>query len=114
MEQIIIGNYKDIEEKRARIVQVNGVEISVFKLSSGEIRAIENRCPHKGGKLSEGIVSGHHVFCPLHDWKIDMNDGVVQAPDEGCIATYQVTVAENGDLQLDPNPVLSDTSCEAS
>ncbi|GIQ68791.1 nitrite reductase (NAD(P)H) small subunit [Xylanibacillus composti] len=114
MNQVAIGNYSDIEEKRSRIVQINGIEISVFKLSSGEIRAIENRCPHKGGKLSEGIVSGHYVFCPLHDWKIDMNDGVVQAPDEGCVATYQVTVTENGELLLDLESATSDQSCEAS
>ncbi|MFC0472346.1 Rieske 2Fe-2S domain-containing protein, partial [Halalkalibacter kiskunsagensis] len=53
-----------------------------------------NSCPHKQGPLSEGIVSGEHVFCPLHDWKINMKDGKVQAPDVGCVKKYNVEVEE--------------------
>lgn len=101
MQRIMIGYATDIQERRARVVQVQDVEIAVFKLSDGGFRAIENRCPHKNGKLSEGIVCDHHVFCPLHDWKINLNDGVVQAPDEGCVQPYRVELNEaTGQLTL--------------
>ncbi|GIP23218.1 nitrite reductase small subunit NirD [Paenibacillus sp. J22TS3] len=101
MKRIRIGNIAEIAEKRARVVRIGALEIAVFKLSDGGVKAIENRCPHKAGKLSEGIVCDHHVFCPLHDWKIDLNDGLVQAPDEGCVASFAVEVEEkSGELWL--------------
>ncbi|MDQ0191734.1 nitrite reductase small subunit NirD [Paenibacillus wynnii] len=91
----------DIESKRSRVIFIEDVEIALFKLSNGEIKAIENKCPHKGGKLSEGIVCDHHVFCPLHDWKIDLKDGQVQDPDEGCVVSLRVEAnPESGDLIL--------------
>lgn len=100
-QQWIVANVDDIVERRSRTVMVGETEIALFKLSTGEIKAIENRCPHKGGKLSEGIVCDHHVFCPLHDWKIDMNDGKVQEPDDGYVVTYQVEVdAQTGDIRI--------------
>lgn len=95
MERIIVAHQTEITERRSRVVHVNGVEIAIFKLSGGGLRAIENLCPHKNGKLSEGIVCDHHVFCPLHDWKIDLNDGQVQAPDEGCVKAYMIEIDEH-------------------
>ncbi len=62
MERIMVARVSDIPALRSRTVKVAGTEIAVFKLSSGELHAIENRCPHKNGKLSEGIVCDHHVF----------------------------------------------------
>ncbi|MFC0215720.1 nitrite reductase small subunit NirD [Paenibacillus chartarius] len=100
MKRIVVGKHSDITEKRSRVVNVDGIEIALFKLSGGEIKAIENKCPHKGGKLSEGIVCSHHVFCPLHDWKISLENGVVQAPDEGCVNTFRVEIGADGDLIL--------------
>ena len=101
MKRWVVANVSDIIERRSRTVVVDGVEVALFKLSTGEIKAIENRCPHKGGKLSEGIVCDHHVFCPLHDWKIDMNDGMVQEPDDGCVVTYHVEIdVQSGDITL--------------
>ncbi|WP_079912886.1 nitrite reductase small subunit NirD [Paenibacillus sp. 32352] len=94
MKRIVVANESDIMERRARVIHVDGVEIAIFKLSDGGFRAIENSCPHKNGKLSEGIVCDHHVFCPLHDWKIDLNDGIVQAPDEGCVTAYRIEIDE--------------------
>ncbi|WP_281883645.1 nitrite reductase small subunit NirD [Paenibacillus sp. YYML68] len=105
MNRIIVGHMSDIMEKRSRVVVAGGKEIAIFKLSTGELKAIENKCPHKGGKLSEGILCDHHVFCPLHDWKIDVNDGLVQAPDEGCVETFRIEVEEGGLLALYLNEV---------
>ncbi|MEW9699715.1 nitrite reductase small subunit NirD [Paenibacillus sp. SI8] len=101
MKRVHVGNISEIAEKRSRVVRIGSLEIAIFKLSGGEIKAIENRCPHKAGKLSEGIVCDHHVFCPLHDWKINLQDGNVEAPDEGCVTSFQVEIDDaNGDLYL--------------
>ncbi|SEN69618.1 nitrite reductase small subunit NirD [Lihuaxuella thermophila] len=92
MYRIKVAVITELQEKIGKTVEVDGQEIALFRLSDGKIRAVENRCPHKGGTLSEGIVSGEYVFCPLHDWKICLNDGLVQAPDTGCVKTYEVMV----------------------
>lgn len=71
---------------------------SVFLLDDGEIRAVSNLCPHQQGPLSDGTVSGHHVFCSLHERKISLEDGKVQPPDaDGCVETYKTEV-ENGEV----------------
>ena len=70
-------------------------EIALFLLSDGSLRAVLNRCPHKGGSLAEGIVSKDFVFCTQHDWKICLSDGQAQAPDSGCVQTFTVR-AEGG------------------
>lgn len=91
-KSIFVGNIRDIQPLSSRIVCLDQMEIALFRLSTGEIKAVENACPHKKGKLSEGMVCGHHVFCPLHDWKIDLHSGSVQAPDEGEVPVFQVEV----------------------
>lgn len=73
-------------------VKVADEEVALFKKGDDTVLAIQNSCPHKGGPLSEGIVSGDHVFCPLHDWKINMKDGQVQAPDHGCVKRFDVEI----------------------
>ncbi|MCG7419687.1 nitrite reductase [Macrococcus epidermidis] len=99
MEKIKLFNVSELEPQIGKKVFVKDEEIGIFLLESGEIKAIGNRCPHKNGPLTEGTVSEHYVFCPLHDRKIDLNDGQVQAPDEadGCVSTYKVEV-DNGEL----------------
>jgi len=95
LSKILIGNYSELPEQLGKTVVVGDKEIAVFKLANGNIKAIENHCPHKGGVLAEGMVSGEHVFCPMHNWKISVDDGQVQAPDEGCVETYQVEVEDD-------------------
>jgi nitrite reductase (NADH) small subunit len=91
-KQVEVAALADLQVGIGKRVNVAGVEIALFKQKSGKVSAMENSCPHKGGPLSEGIVSGEHVFCPLHDWKICMTDGKVQAPDVGCVKKYEVEV----------------------
>jgi nitrite reductase (NADH) small subunit len=101
MKHWVVANISDITERRSRTVMIGDTEVAIFKLSTGEIKAIENKCPHKGGKLSEGIVCDHHVFCPLHDWKVNLNDGIIQQPDEGCVISFGVEVdSRTGDITL--------------
>ncbi|MFC4075904.1 nitrite reductase small subunit NirD [Salinithrix halophila] len=92
VKKVSIGHMKDFPVQAGKKVHVNGVEIAVFRLLNGDIRAVENRCPHRGGPLSEGMVSGDFVFCPLHEYKVDLCDGQVQEPDAGCVRTYPVEV----------------------
>ncbi len=88
---IYVGNLQDISSPSGRLFRnQNGKEIGVFHLSDGRVLAVDNHCPHRKGPLTEGIVSGQHVFCPLHDWKIDLVSGEAQAPDSGCVKTFPV------------------------
>jgi nitrite reductase (NADH) small subunit len=89
----LVAKYSDLQVKAGYSVKVDDNEIALFKVSNGKVFAIENRSPHpKGGVLTEGLVSGEFVFCPVYDWKISLVDGKVQAPDEGQVKTYQVEV----------------------
>ena len=90
--QIKIGMLHEFQEDVGKLVEVQGHLIAVFRLAGLNFKAVENHCPHKGGPLVEGIVSGEYVFCPLHDWKINLKDGRVQTPDHGCVKTYEVTI----------------------
>lgn len=101
MTKMLIGNLNDIDIKGSRKLRVGNTEIALFRLSSGEVLAVENKCPHKGGVLSEGMVCGSKVHCPLHDWRIDLHSGDVQAPDTGHVTTYGVEVDHtSGSLYL--------------
>lgn len=95
IHHVWIGNLTELPQKLGKTVMIGDKELAVFKLENGEIRAIENRCPHKGGVLAEGIISGEYVFCPMHDWKISVKNGKVQAPDVGCVQTYPVEIQED-------------------
>ncbi len=78
--------------RSGKALQVGGQQIALFRLGSGEVRALENRSPRRGGPLAEGMVAGEYVFCPLYDWKISLTDGRVQAPDTGRVRTYPTEV----------------------
>ncbi|KIL49335.1 nitrite reductase small subunit NirD [Jeotgalibacillus soli] len=90
--RLLIGSVHNLPERLGKTVRIGEKEVAVFRLSSGRFRAVENRCPHKGGVFSEGMVSGEFVFCPMYDWKICLDDGNVQAPDKGCVKTYKTEV----------------------
>ena len=83
-----------------RVTRAQGLEVAVFRTATDEVFALLDRCPHKGGPLSQGIVFGKSVACPLHNWTIGLCDGQAQAPDEGCTPRFQVKV-ENGEVYLD-------------
>lgn len=87
---IEVGNLDDIPRLGARVVRTEEGDIAVFRTAKDEIFALRDKCPHKGGPLSQGIVSGNRVACPLHDWKIHLDNGEAVAPDEGCAATYPI------------------------
>ncbi|MDO7907766.1 nitrite reductase small subunit NirD [Paenibacillus sp. JX-17] len=99
--KVLVGEVADVDRKGSRTIRVDELEIALFRLSDGQILAVENKCPHKGGLLSEGMVCGTKVHCPLHDWRIDLVSGRVQDPDTGCVRTFPVAIdAERGLIYL--------------
>ena len=82
-----------------RVRRAQGHEVSVFRNAENKVFALLDRCPHKGGPLSQGIVYGETVACPLHNWQIDLSDGCAQAPDVGCAQRFAVRI-ENGEVAL--------------
>jgi nitrite reductase (NADH) small subunit len=97
---IDIGALADIPPQGARVVRTTLGCVAVFRSAQDEIFALDDRCPHKGGPLSEGIVHGTSVTCPLHNWVFDMATGQAQGADEGSVATYAVRV-ETGRILID-------------
>ncbi len=96
----VICKVEDIPVLGARRVQrAQGCEVAVFRNAEDQVFALLDRCPHKGGPLSQGIVYGTTVACPLHNWQIGLEDGCAQAPDEGCAQRFAVQVA-NGEVSL--------------
>ena len=89
-----IGRIEQIPVRGARCVNTPAGKIAVFRTAENQVYAIENRCPHKGGPLSEGIVHGAAVTCPLHNWVIDLATGEAQGADEGQVRTFAVEVVE--------------------
>jgi nitrite reductase (NADH) small subunit len=91
---IKIAPLSEFPQLGARVVRHDGMDIAVFRNAGDGVFATNDKCPHKGGPLSQGIVSGNTVTCPLHGMNICFEDGKVQAPDEGCVGTYPVKVEE--------------------
>jgi nitrite reductase (NADH) small subunit len=83
-----------------RVARANGPEVAVFRAADDTIFALLDRCPHKGGPLSQGIVFGHQVACPLHNWTIQLADGQARAPDSGCTTPFTTRVID-GAIYLD-------------
>lgn len=94
------GGIDAIPVRGARVLHLDGQRIAVFRTSDGKIFALRDACPHRGGPLSQGIVHGGCVTCPLHDWVIDLATGKATGPDEGSTRTYQVRL-EQGRILLD-------------
>lgn len=94
-----IGAIDDIPLRGARCVATPQGRIGVFRTAGDTIYAIEDHCPHRGGPLSEGIVHGASVTCPLHNWVFSLETGQAQGPDEGSVKTIPVKVV-NGRISL--------------
>jgi len=77
-----------------RVARAEGPAIAVFRTADDRVFALLDRCPHQGGPLSQGIVFGDRVACPLHNWTIALATGVVCQPDHGCTARFAVDVVD--------------------
>ncbi|WP_434989734.1 nitrite reductase small subunit NirD [Xanthomonas melonis] len=96
---------QDLPTLGARVLEVDGLPpIAIFRTASDQVFALRDRCPHKGGPLSQGIVAGDTVTCPLHGWAIGLQSGQACAPDVGCAPRYPVKV-ESGAVWIVLQPV---------
>lgn len=91
---IEIGAMDAIPKMGARVVRTAHGDIAVFRTRDDQVFALDDRCPHRGGPLSQGIVTGCQVICPLHDWCIGLADGEAMPPDEGHTGAYPVRITE--------------------
>ena len=102
-----IGKIAEIPVAGARVVVSPGCRIAVFRTADDQIYALEDRCPHRQGPLSQGIVHGAQVTCPLHNLVIDLASGEAQDADTIPVCTVPVRVGEGGDVFLDTGAILS-------
>jgi nitrite reductase (NADH) small subunit len=90
-----ICHLQDIPVLGARRVQRDqGLDVALFRNDADQVFALLDHCPHKGGPLSQGIVFGQQVACPLHNWTIGLSDGQAQEPDHGCTPVFAVKVID--------------------
>lgn len=99
MDWFEIGKIDDIPVRGARCVMTPQGRIGVFRTADDQVYAIEDHCPHRGGPLSQGIVHGASVTCPLHNWVISLETGQAQGADEGAVRTIPVRL-EGGRILL--------------
>lgn len=83
----------------SRVVAGPKGDIAIFRAADDQVFALDDRCPHKGGPLSQGLIYGKRVACPLHNWQIELESGEAVAPDQGCAHRHPVRV-ENGRVLL--------------
>lgn len=94
MPWIDICALEEIPRRGSRVVATSRGKIALFRTVEDELFALDNRCPHKDGPLSEGIVHGRHVTCPLHNWVIDLASGQATGADKGCVKSFPVRVEQ--------------------
>ncbi len=80
----------EIPRLGSRVVKSPQGDIAVFRTAADEVFALHDKCPHKGGALSQGMVAGKVVTCPMHSWKIQLESGEAVAPDKGCARSFSV------------------------
>ncbi len=91
---IDVGTPNEIPLRGARVVRTAFGDIALFRAADGAIFALEDRCPHRGGPLSQGIVHDRAVTCPLHNWVISLETGQVRGPDPGCVKTIATRIQD--------------------
>ena len=97
IEVVALG---DIPRLGSRVIKTDTMNIALFRNAGDQVFAMKDECPHKKGPLSQGIVHGTSVTCPLHNWKIDLASGEALGPDEGCTNVFPVKI-DNGMVYVD-------------
>ena len=87
---IAVAHLSDIPRRGARCIRNGGMTIALFRTVEDEVYAIEDKCPHRGGPLSQGIVHDGCVTCPLHNWVISLKTGKAQGVDDGGVRRFDV------------------------
>ncbi len=90
-----ICDQRDLDIKTSMKVDAGELTIALFHLTDGRFMAVEDRCPHKDGPLSDGIITGSTVTCPLHNWRINLINGEALPPDCGCVKTFKTKIKDD-------------------
>ena len=90
-----VATLEDIPPLGSRVINTEHGNIALSRTAADEVFALLDKCPHKGGQLSQGIVFGNKVACPMHNWHINLQDGNAVAPDVGCARNYPVKLEGN-------------------
>ena len=113
MNWLQVCSIHDIPRLGSRVIQSPAGNIAIFRNNDDEVFALNDRCPHKGGPLSQGIVFDRRVTCPLHNWVISLESGDATGPDEGCTQRYDIRVEDEmvyialpGDQDMQPEDCL--------
>src|SRR5579864_5462212 len=110
---IPITKAENIPSRQGRAVTIDGKDLAIFNVN-GRFLAVDNRCPHKGGPLSDGIVAGTTVVCPLHGWRFDLESGLAaRATAPACVTVFPTRV-EDGIIFVDLEAGLRRETEEAS
>jgi nitrite reductase (NADH) small subunit len=104
---IRVTTTESVPRREGRAVSLGGRDLAIFNLGD-RFLAVENRCPHRGGPLADGIVSGCAVVCPLHAWRVRLDSGQVERPGgAACVRTFATRV--DGDVVMVELPAAADT-----
>lgn len=106
---IDIAALQDIPKRGGRVVKTAQGCIAIFRTHDDRVYALDDACPHKKGPLSEGLVHGAAVTCPLHNWVIDLKTGEARGEDKGSVATHEIRI-ERGRVLLDASRLLARTA----
>ncbi len=101
---IRVSELEEIPRLGSRVVATKEGDIAVFRTSDDQVFALRDHCPHMGGPLSQGIVYGHRVACPLHNWSIELDSGEAVAPDAGCSHSYPASLEDGVVYIATPSP----------
>ena len=102
-----VGAIAEVPLRGARLVKTADGCIAIFRTSENEAYALDDKCPHKGGPLSQGIVHGKSVTCPLHNWVISLETGTAEGADSGKTPTYKLAVKDGRMLLELPTVVVA-------
>ena len=101
----VVGNLEDVPVAGARVVTAAGRRIALFRTGDNQVFALEDRCPHRGGPISQGIVHGNEVTCPLHNLVIDLSSGATRGGGHTPVCTVSVRVDDGGEVLLDTDDI---------
>ncbi len=122
MPFVSVARFDDLPDRRGVCVTAGRCEIALFRID-GEVYAVDNSCPHRGGPLSEGDVINTQVYCPMHAWGFDLRTGLSHTNLRAHVRTYPLQITDGrvevaleeadlipGDAYEDPESIDSEPS----
>jgi nitrite reductase (NADH) small subunit len=101
-----VAHISDVPDGRGLCVKIGALEIGLFRVGE-EIRAMENRCPHRDHSLSEGVLTGSVIVCPAHGWDFDVLTGFRPGDADGWPIPCFATRVDAGEVFVDPERAIN-------